>query len=98
MSVGVEPGLCQSCGACCAYSQDWPRFSTEDEAELDRIPPALVADSLGGMKCSGDRCAALVGEIGVATACSIYEVRPHVCRACEPGDEACLMARGKFGL
>ncbi|TIW89146.1 MAG: YkgJ family cysteine cluster protein, partial [Mesorhizobium sp.] len=29
---------CQSCGACCSYSAEWPRFSTEDDAQLDRIP------------------------------------------------------------
>lgn len=27
---------CQSCGACCAYSADWPRFSLETEEELER--------------------------------------------------------------
>ncbi len=93
-----EPGLCQSCGACCAYSKDWPRFSTESDAELDRIPEALVNDSLSGMRCPDDRCAALTGKVGVATACSIYDIRPHVCRACEPGDDACLMARERWGL
>ena len=55
----VEIGLCQSCGACCAYSREWPRFTTESESDLERIPPALVDDSLGRMRCNGDRCAAL---------------------------------------
>ncbi len=94
----VEIGLCQSCGACCAYSREWPRFTTESESDLERIPPALVDDSLGRMRCNGDRCAALIGEVGVATSCSIYEIRPEVCRACEPGDDACLMARQRFDL
>lgn len=89
---------CQGCGACCSYSKDWPRFSTETDEELDRIPETLVSESLGGMKCTGERCNALTGKIGEATACSIYEIRPHVCRACEPGDDACLMAREKWGL
>jgi hypothetical protein len=93
-----EPGLCQSCGACCSYSKDWPRFSTEEDAQLDRIPEALVADNLSGMRCTGDRCDALAGTIGEATGCSIYEIRPHVCRACQPGDVECLMAREKWGL
>ena len=40
--------LCQSCGACCAYSREWPRFSTETDAELDSIPGELVdAGGLG---------------------------------------------------
>jgi Fe-S-cluster containining protein len=90
--------LCQSCGACCAYSREWPRFSTETDADLERIPAALVDDGQGRMRCNGDRCAALVGEVGVTTACSIYAVRPEVCRTCLPGDDACRMARQRFGL
>jgi hypothetical protein len=90
--------LCQSCGACCAYSKEWPRFSTEADADLDRIPPALVDDGLGRMRCIGDRCTALIGKVGVKTACSIYAVRPEVCRTCQPGDDACAMARARHGL
>lgn len=89
---------CQSCGACCAYAPDWPRFSTEEDAELDRIPLELVAADQSGMRCEGNRCAALSGEVGKQTACGIYEIRPHVCRACMPGDDDCLMARAAHGL
>lgn len=89
---------CQSCGACCAYSREWPRFTLESDADLERIPAALVDDGLSRMRCDGDRCAALSGEIGVATACTVYEVRPQVCRACLPDDDACRMARARFGL
>jgi hypothetical protein len=90
--------LCQSCGACCAYSKEWPRFSTEEDAELARIPPALVDDGQGRMRCNGDRCAALVGDVSVATSCAIYAVRPHVCRTCLPGDPECALARERHGL
>jgi len=38
------------------------------------------------------------GEIGVATVCTIYAVRPEVCRACQPGDDSCMLARARFGL
>ena len=89
---------CQACGACCSYSAEWPRFSLESEAELDMIPRAYVDDARGRMRCAGDRCAALTGEVGVATSCAIYAVRPQVCRACLPGDAACLMARQRFNL
>ncbi|MEZ2330045.1 YkgJ family cysteine cluster protein [Mesorhizobium sp. RCC_202] len=89
---------CQSCGACCAYAADWPRFSTEEDAELDRIPEALVATDLSGMRFEGGRCAALRGEVGKHTACGIYDARPHVCRACMPGDPECVMARAAHGL
>ncbi|TPN82048.1 YkgJ family cysteine cluster protein [Mesorhizobium sp. CU2] len=89
---------CQSCGACCAYAADWPRFSTEEDAELDRIPEALVAADLSGMKFENGRCAALIGDVGKHTACGIYDARPHVCRACMPGDPECLIARAAHGL
>ena len=94
----VDYNPCQTCGACCGYSENWPRFSTEEDAALDLIPPALVNDRGSGMRCEGDRCAALTGKIGEATSCSIYAVRPEVCRTCMPGDAECTMARRKFGL
>jgi len=97
-ATAADPTLCRSCGACCAYSREWPRFSTESDAALARIPPALVDDGNNRMRCHGDRCAALVGTVGQATSCAIYDLRPDVCRACEPGGEACRMARQKFGL
>ncbi|MEN3382007.1 MAG: uncharacterized protein V7608_2051 [Hyphomicrobiales bacterium] len=90
--------LCQSCGACCATSADWPRFSLEGEEALARIPQSLIDDSQGRMRCEGDRCAALTGKVGVATACSIYAVRPDVCRACQPGDPECNIARARHGF
>ena len=89
---------CLSCGACCAYSQNWPRFSTEDDAELALIPAEFVNERSSGMRCEENRCAALKGRIGVATSCAIYAVRPEVCRTCMPGDAECAMARKKFGL
>jgi uncharacterized protein len=70
----------------------------ETDADLDRIPRALVDDEGGRMRCNGNRCSALVGEVGTSTACTVYDVRPDVCRACLPGDDACLMARRHFNL
>ncbi|HVY56815.1 MAG TPA: YkgJ family cysteine cluster protein [Xanthobacteraceae bacterium] len=89
---------CQSCGACCSFSAEWPRFSLEDDAALDRIPRDLVDKNGARMRCFGNRCAALVGEVGVATSCAVYTVRPDVCRACVPGEDACQMARKHFKL
>ena len=96
-AVNVE-NPCQACGACCSYSSNWPRFTTEDEAALDLIPEKFVNERLSGMRCDGDRCSALSGKIGVATACGIYAVRPEVCRACQPGDQSCTLARQRFGM
>ena len=98
LSRGLAESPCQSCGACCAYSETWPRFSTESDAALELIPAKLVNARGSGMRCEGDRCAALQGEIGKTTACGIYPVRPEVCRTCMPGDAECAMARRKFGL
>lgn len=89
---------CQSCGACCAYSRDWPRFSLEEDAALARIPARFVDDEAGGMRCDGDRCSALSGVVGQRTSCNAYDVRPYVCRECQPGDEACRIAREFFKL
>ncbi len=102
METGQPPSIsespCQSCGACCAYSQNWPRFSTEDDAALDLIPAKFVNGKQSGMRCDGDRCSALAGRIGVETSCVIYAVRPEVCRTCMPGDVECALARSKWGL
>lgn len=98
MVIGETADACRACGACCAYSAEWPRFSLETDAELARIPQAFVDDGRGRMRCEGDRCAALVGEVGIATSCAVYSARPEVCRACMPGDDACQMARRRFNL
>jgi Fe-S-cluster containining protein len=90
--------LCQGCGACCAYSSNWPRFSTEDDAALDLIPAKFVNERRSGMRCDGERCSALSGKIGVATSCVVHAVRPEVCRTCMPGDVECGMARRRYGL
>src|SRR5207302_7195472 len=89
---------CQACGACCSYSQNWPRFTIEDDAALDLIPERFVNERLSGMRCDGDRCSALSGKVGEATSCLIYAMRPEVCRTCMPGDVECAMARKRHGL
>jgi Fe-S-cluster containining protein len=93
-----QESLCQGCGACCAYSENWPRFSIEEDDALALIPSALVNARGSGMRCDNDRCAALAGKIGEAVSCTIYAIRPEVCRTCMPGDAECAMARRKHGL
>lgn len=95
-ATASDSDICQACGACCAYSSQWPRFTLEDDATIAHIPENLV--TLTGMRCLGDRCAALYGQLGEAVSCSIYAVRPEVCRDCEIGDDACTMARERHGL
>ncbi|MGE0022927.1 MAG: YkgJ family cysteine cluster protein [Hyphomicrobium sp.] len=98
MANPADASPCNTCGACCAHDAGWPRFTCEADADLDRLPPELVKGDLSGMRCDGARCAALVGTVGVETSCAIYALRPDVCRACQPGDEACSIAREARGL
>jgi len=97
-ATDTDLAICRTCGACCAYSRDWPRFTTESDAEIASIAAKYVRDDQVGLSCNGERCQALMGAVGTSTSCAIYAVRPEVCRACAPGDEACRMARAKFGL
>jgi len=92
----ADPNPCTSCGACCTYSREWPRFTTETDAELEAIPAAFIGPR--GMRCVGDRCSALEGDVGHKTSCAIYDIRPEVCRSCSPGDPECNTARHKIGL
>src|SRR5688572_27398149 len=89
---------CQSCGACCSYSAEWPRFTLEADEDLARLPNEFVDRSQHRMHCYGDRCSALAGQVGVSTSCRVYDQRPDVCRSCEPGDDACRIARNHFNL
>src|SRR3981189_3122349 len=96
-AIDVESPF-QACGAWCSYSQNWPRFTTEDDAALALIPEQFVNERLSGMRSDGDRCSALSGKVGVATSCGIYADRLEVCRTCMPGDAECDMARRRHGL
>jgi uncharacterized protein len=97
-AIGPPPSPCQACGACCETDASWPRFTLESDQALARIPGKFIATNLSGMACVNDRCSALVGNVGAGTACAIYAIRPDVCRACEPGDDACAIARSKWGM
>ena len=96
-----QQSLCQSCGACCAYDAGWPRFTLEDDAQIARLaglPGALLDERQAGMRAVDNRCVALAGTVGTATRCTVYADRPIVCRDCMPGDDACAMARHRYGM
>ncbi|OQP84943.1 zinc/iron-chelating domain-containing protein [Rhizobium rhizosphaerae] len=95
-ALKTEDFDCQACGACCAYSEEWPRFSLESDEDLAKIPEAYVSADLSGMRCESDRCVALEGTLGLHVGCRIYALRPIVCRDCMPGDPECLMARDRL--
>ncbi len=85
---------CVTCGACCAYSREWPALVGVRDGK--GIPPHMIED--GRMRCEGDRCVALDGEIGVKVACTVYPDRPLVCSEFAAGSEDCHMVRRHFGL
>ena len=90
------------------YGADYVEVTNRD---LKRMSKALSAEEIGDRVSIGmddnscmklvpkngmERCAALTGRIGRSCACSIYEVRPGVCREFKPGSEECLEARKNY--
>ena len=57
------------------------------------MPEEYVSDDGERVRCEGDRCIALRGEIGQRVECEIYEYRPTVCRQFEPGSMDCRFVR-----
>ena len=82
---------CQSCGACCIEAGA-VILDAEDDV------PAPLVQHVANLRCmviegTSFRCAALLGTIGRAVGCSIYDRRPGVCRSFEAGSDECLSAR-----
>ncbi|HTM20170.1 MAG TPA: hypothetical protein VL172_06680, partial [Kofleriaceae bacterium] len=50
------------------------------------------------LRRSGDRCAALTGDLATRFHCTIYADRPQTCRDFELGGDHCLTARRRVGL
>lgn len=100
---------CLSCGACCAYfrvSFYWGECQSAGGLVPDNltvaVTPHLVA--MQGTEQKPARCAALLGEVGCGTRCTIYENRASTCRefmaAWENGEPNphCDAARAAHGL
>jgi Fe-S-cluster containining protein len=73
-------------------------------ADMQRIPAEMQEPSGFGnvlkMRKIGNRCVALTGTIGVDARCSIYEIRPTVCREYDQSTRVaeCNMCRAPHGL
>lgn len=69
---------------------------------VSSISPSRVA--MLGTDCKSPRCTALVGEVGTAVSCSIYEQRSSTCREFDASwaggqhNPDCDAARAAFGL
>jgi Fe-S-cluster containining protein len=65
-----------------------------DIVKLHDTKATLQESWLRGKRVSGRwQCRALKGTIGEKCSCSIYAVRPKICREFEPGSQGCLVAR-----
>lgn len=100
---------CISCGACCAYfrvSFYWSEAvsgggSVPDELTM-QVSPHLSC--MQGTAQKPSRCTALLGDVGSAVRCTIYENRSSTCRNFNTHDAAgnvncdCSKARAYHGL
>jgi Fe-S-cluster containining protein len=65
-----------------------------DIVRLHDTKVTLQESWLRGKRVTGRwQCRALKGTIGEKCSCSIYDVRPKLCREFEPGSQGCLVAR-----
>ena len=102
---------CMSCGACCFGKRDYVQVFPHDAATLGEARTAeLVAPAIGEipasvgresepkrfMKMTHGHCIALNTATPDRFLCTIYEDRPVLCRALEPGSAACLEARARM--
>lgn len=113
-ATGDEPRPvydCQPCGACCrnpAFNRE------HGLVDYVQVFPADQLFKMKGLRASLTQkndegewhmrmtptglCVALTGEPGQHTACSIYALRPNVCRKVQPGDPKCIDARREHGF
>ncbi len=102
---------CQRCGACCVNSDENRAEGFRDYVQvfrtdaLARQPELLkrftVRNRRGELHMKLDlegRCVALEGRLGKRVGCSLYSVRPEVCRRVQAGSDECLRARRERGM
>lgn len=71
-----------------------PQLVVIDRFRLHNSKATLQDTWLRGKRVNGRwQCRALKGTIGEKSLCSIYDVRPKLCREFEPGSEGCIAAR-----
>lgn len=85
---------CQSCGACCRGTGHGVELAPGEMAARPDL--VRVGDGHRSMlRVLGD-CVALERN-SERWSCSVYDVRPRVCRDFAPGSAACLAAREVAG-
>lgn len=105
-----QPSPCLNCGACCAtfrVSFYWGETDSSPEGQVpehltEQISPHLSC--MQGTNNPNPRCTALMGMIGDAVRCNIYDKRSSSCREFawhgENGEDNadCQKARARHGL
>lgn len=104
---------CVACGACCFGRRDYVQVFAHDVAKLGAARTAeLVAESVGEIPASVGRaseprrfmkmidghCGALRTDVPNQYLCAVYDDRPVLCHALEPGSSPCLEARARRGV
>jgi Fe-S-cluster containining protein len=91
-----NPDNCLACGACCfSPSEMFVRVTGEDWARLgaDAAGAAHFIGHRAFMRMRNGHCAALEIRRGAEAApeffCTLYEIRPQICRALQRGSPEC---------
>jgi Fe-S-cluster containining protein len=102
---------CTACGACCFGRREYVQVFADDVARLgpartaEFVAPAIgeIPASVGRaaeprrfMKMSHGHCSALLTDVPNRYLCAVYEDRPMLCRALQPGSAPCLDARARL--
>lgn len=89
---------CLACGACC-YSNnvilgdaDIERFRRGGRPELGAMPYARRKNGKLTLRLAADKGCL---QLGAGNRCSIYPIRPDMCRTFPVGSECCLSARAE---
>lgn len=92
----AAPPPCLECGACCFSNLETAvRVTGDDHERLGAAAEHLVhfVGNRAYMRVADGRCAALRVEPSGRFVCTVYEVRPEVCRALDRGSAHCSAER-----
>jgi hypothetical protein len=86
------PSDCQACGVCCFSTLDtYIRVTGDDYERLGDRAGEIVhfVENRAYLRMTNGHCAALAAEKGRRLRCTIYDLRPDVCRDLARGSPQC---------
>ncbi len=101
---------CTRCGACCCNPPSnaaegffhWVEIADDETILSDKRGSRLVVrddEQIAHLRLDPEgRCLALRGRLGRRVECTIYKIRPRVCRLVEAGSDECMQARASRGI